>query len=287
MHLNELGIVTRSGKRWSQKTVHDLLTNPKYVGDLAYNQTSAPMGSTPVKNSRDKWTYVSNRFPPIISREVLNRARGIFAERSERAQDGDMLARLRALLAKHGRLSYDLIDAEPKMPSAQTYRKRFGSMIEVYRRIGWTADRRYKQIGNRADARASRIALEAAITSKIAEVADHFSKHPSKPVWTVNDEISIHVAAVTATKSEGKRACLEVPRHAGSLLRCAGDSEIETRSGCDSRLLRVSRHLCRLLNQNFQEQNPWSVEIHRFDDLRFLDIACRRSKPSEAGHSEG
>ncbi len=155
VHLNELGIVTRSGKRWSQKTVHDLLTNPKYVGDLAYNQTSAPKGSTPVKNSWDKWTYVSNRFPPIISREVRNRARGIFAERAERAQDGDMLARLRALLAKHGRLSYDLIDAEPKMPSAQTYRKRFGSMIDVYRRVGWTADRRYRQIANLPDVHAS------------------------------------------------------------------------------------------------------------------------------------
>ena len=128
-YLNERGILTKAGNRWQQKTINDMLANPKYAGDLALNRTITKLGSSPVKRARDQWIYVRDRFPPIVSRAVWNRAQDIIAKRAQHAQDEDMLARLRVLLAKHGRLSYDLIDAEPGMPSAQTYHKRFGSMI--------------------------------------------------------------------------------------------------------------------------------------------------------------
>jgi hypothetical protein len=29
------------------------------------------------------------------------------------------------------------------------------------------------------------------------------------------------------------------------------------------------------------EQNPWSLDIHRFEDLSFLDFTCRRTKLSD------
>jgi hypothetical protein len=35
------------------------------------------------------------------------------------------------------------------------------------------------------------------------------------------------------------------------------------------------------------EQNPWSLDIHRFEDLSFLDFACGRSKLSDLETSDG
>ena len=280
-YLNERGILTRSGNRWCQETIHRMLTNPKYAGDMVFNQTLTKMGSSPVKNPREKWIYVPNRFQPIISREVWNEAQNIVEKRGEPALDGDVLALLRALLAKHGRLSSKLIDAEPGMLSAQTYQRRFGSLIEAYRRIGWGAHRRYKEIARRAEVRACYHALELAMTSRIAEIADHFSKHPRKPAWTVNDEISMYAAVAVARKYEGTGLVWKFhgPREARvDMLVIArlkfGTTEIldyYVFPGCYARPIKIF------------EQNPWSLDIHRFEDLRFLDLACRRTKLPDIG----
>jgi hypothetical protein len=275
-YLNERGITTKAGNPWQQKTINDMLANPKYVGDLVLNRTITQLGSVPVKRARDQWIYVPDRFPPIISREIWNRAQDIFRRRAERAQEGEMLACLRALLAKHGRLSYDLIDAEPGMPSAQTYHKRFGSMIEVYRRVGWRADRRYKQIANRPEVRARRSELEDAITSKIAAVSDNFSKGAKIPLWTVNGEISIYVALLAGSKFQNHRLVWKFhgtrQAHADVLVIARlmpGANEIldyYVFPGCYTTPIRIF------------EQNPWSLDIHRFEDMRFLEFLCRRSK---------
>ena len=195
-----------------------------------------------------------------------------------------MMAHLRTLLAKHGRLSYDLIDAEPGMPSAQTYHKRFGSMIELYRRVGWSTDRRYRQIASRPEARAYRSALEDAITSKIAAVADHFSKDTKIPLWTVNGDLSIYVALVVPTEGERKRPVWK--------FRC----KFHGRREANADVLVIARVSlkgsaildyyvfpgCYAMPIRIFEQNSWSLDIHRFEDLSFLDLACSRSKLSDS-----
>ncbi len=117
------------------------------------------------------------------------------------------------------------------------------------------------------------------MTSKIAEVADHFSKHPTKPVWTVNGEISIHVAAVTATKSEGKRLVWKFRGKRETSFDVLVIARLKPEAG-EIVDYYVFPGTCATPIRIF-EQNPWSVEIHRFDDLRFLDLACRRSKLSD------
>jgi len=283
-YLNERNILTRAGNRWCQKTIHDMLTNPKYAGDLAYNRTLVRMGSSPIKNPRDKWTYVPDRFQPIISREVWDQAQDVFNDRAEHSQEGKMLAGLRTLLTKHGRLGYDLIDAEPGMPSAQTYYKKFGSMIEVYRRVGWSADRRYRQIASRPEVRACRSALEDAITRKIAAVADDFSKDTKIPLWTVNGEISIYVALVAPTECQRRRLVWKFRRKFHG--RRDVDADVLVIARLSLKALAILDYYvfpgCYAMPIRILEQNPWSVDIHRFEDLSFLDLACRRSKLSDS-----
>ena len=70
--------------------------------------------------------------------QFANRRRGRGGVRCAGTRQGGqpvMLARLRSLLAKSGRLSGTLIDSERGMVTAQTYQRGFGSLLEAYRRI--------------------------------------------------------------------------------------------------------------------------------------------------------
>jgi DNA invertase Pin-like site-specific DNA recombinase len=47
-YMTERGIMTRFGNPWVKKTIRDMLTNPKYAGDLVFNRTAAKLRSPPV-----------------------------------------------------------------------------------------------------------------------------------------------------------------------------------------------------------------------------------------------
>jgi hypothetical protein len=49
-----------------------------------------------------------------------------------------MLKKLHALLARKGVLSEHIINRSKTLPAASTYRKRFGSLVNAYRAIGFT-----------------------------------------------------------------------------------------------------------------------------------------------------
>lgn len=51
--------------------------------------------------------------------------------------DEDLIGHLRRLLAKHGYLSVQLIDAAPEIPAKNVYRRRFGGLRAAYARAGY------------------------------------------------------------------------------------------------------------------------------------------------------
>lgn len=285
-YLNERGELTRKGNPWSRETVNRILVNPAYVGDLAYNRTVTTIGSPAVPNAPENWTYVPNRFPGLISRDLWNKAQGIFKQRMERRKENEMLARLRALLAKHGRLSSDLIDAEPDMLSSQTYQDRFGSVIEAYRRVGWTPQKRYRpQPTARPEVRAIRKSLEDAVTSRIAEVADHFLKDPRAPVWTVNGELSIYLALVVEREQIKRRQNWRFHWKPGESWQNKIDVLVIARTNYAATAILdyyVFPGYCPRPIRIF-EQNSWALDAHRSGDLSFLDLICGRKKLSRAG----
>lgn len=84
----------------------------------------------------------------VISRRLggLKRVYGLIGydrerslrERSPHLSDEEMLQLLRELLEQKGRLGYALIESQNHMPSAYTYRNRFGSLWRAYELIGYT-----------------------------------------------------------------------------------------------------------------------------------------------------
>jgi DNA invertase Pin-like site-specific DNA recombinase len=281
--LNEHGISTRRGNGWSRETVHRMLTNPKYAGDLTYCRTRTSMGSAPVLNERDNWIYLPDTFPPIVSRGLWQGAQEVLQRRAEHTDKERMLALLRLLLARSGRLSYDLIDAEPEMPSAQTYHKQFGTIREAYRRIGWTPSAKGTQTTRRPEVRALRLSLETAVNSRIAQTTEPFSKDPRLPLWTISENLSIYVALVVATNQERRRVAWVFSRRVKSKPKTPIDVLVMARLNIQASAI-LDYYVfpgCRPNTITIFEQNPLSVDIHRFEDLTFLDMLCCRTKLSE------
>ena len=141
--LNQQGILTDLGRPWTRGTVHQVLTNEKYIGNNVYNRTSFKLKKKHVHNPGDMWVRSDGAFEAIISPEQFFVARGIVLERSRRFTNEEMLVKLKLLFAQHATISSHLIDVTEGMPSSAVYRTRFGSLVEAYRLAGYSPERDY------------------------------------------------------------------------------------------------------------------------------------------------
>jgi hypothetical protein len=134
------------GRPWSRGTVHEVLTNEKYIGNNVFNRTSFKLKKKHVQNPPEMWVRADGAFEGIISPDLFFVARGIILERNRRVSDEEMLAKLRLLLERHATISSHLIDSAEDMPPSSSYRSRFGSLLEAYRLAGYSPDRDFSYL---------------------------------------------------------------------------------------------------------------------------------------------
>ena len=147
--LNAHGLVTDLGRSWTRGTVHQVLTNEKYIGNNVFNRTSFKLKKKHVSNTPDMWVRAEGVFEGIVSSEAFYTAQGIIQERGRRLSDEDMLDRLKQLINRHSLLSSHLIDAADDTPSSAAYRSRFGSLLRAYELAGYEPDARLPVRGNK------------------------------------------------------------------------------------------------------------------------------------------
>lgn len=85
--LNEKGILTYTGKRWTSSRIRNMIINEKYVGDLISQKwyIENPISHRAVQNFGEKEKYyVKDHHIPIITREVWNKAQEIYEKRSSK-----------------------------------------------------------------------------------------------------------------------------------------------------------------------------------------------------------
>jgi len=85
--LNNRGIRTGQGKRWSYRAIDYLLGNERYVGDSLWQKTYATETFPPVKVKNKgelPQYYVQGTHPPIVSKEVFDAVQALSAQRRER-----------------------------------------------------------------------------------------------------------------------------------------------------------------------------------------------------------
>ena len=144
--LNREGILTDLDRPWTRGTVHEVLTNEKYVGDNVFNRTSFKLKKQFVVNTPDMWIRKEGAFEAVVDRATFYTAQGIIRARFRRFTDDELLERLKNLYQQRGLLSGLVINETDGMPSSSVYAHRFGSLIRAYQLIGFQPERDYKYL---------------------------------------------------------------------------------------------------------------------------------------------
>jgi DNA invertase Pin-like site-specific DNA recombinase len=126
------------GRRWTEASLRVLLQHPKYAGTCVFNQTSQRLKTTWRRLPREQWITKPNSFEPVVPPELFKAVQEKMERYTIRQTDAEFLRRLKALWNEKGYLTQDLIAASPGMPCPSAYYRRFGSLMEAYRRIGFT-----------------------------------------------------------------------------------------------------------------------------------------------------
>jgi hypothetical protein len=64
--LNAQGVVTDFGRAWTRGTVHQVLTNEKYIGNNVYHRTSFKLKLKHVINPQERWIRADGIFEGIV-----------------------------------------------------------------------------------------------------------------------------------------------------------------------------------------------------------------------------
>jgi DNA invertase Pin-like site-specific DNA recombinase len=123
--------------RWCYEHIVEVLTNPKYMGQAVLGRTICTLHTQVVNQGPEKWTVKNGAFAPMVDSETFAAAQNALRDRTLYRSDEDLLIRLRAFLSREGMLSQHMIDSSRELPSARTYKARFGSIKRVYELIGY------------------------------------------------------------------------------------------------------------------------------------------------------
>ena len=189
--LNGMKVRTDLDRDWTRATVHEVLTNEKYIGNNIYNRISFKLKKTRVVNTPDMWIKKEGAFEPIVQPDLFYTAQGIIMARARRYNDEELIERLRSLYQNRGILSGLIIDETEGMPSAAIYVHRFGSLIRAYRMVGFTPDRDYRYLEVNRLLRQLHPEIVAQSEARIAAIGGTVIRDPATDILRVNDEFSV------------------------------------------------------------------------------------------------
>jgi DNA invertase Pin-like site-specific DNA recombinase len=280
--LNQRGVVTELGRPWTRGTVHEVLTNEKYIGNNVYNRVSFKLKKKRVINPPEMWIRRDGAFEGVVPPDLFGRAQEIIRERSRWFTNDELLAQLRTLLDREGRLSGLLIDETEAMPSSSVYRTRFSSLIRAYELIGYTPDRDYEFIETNRQLRQMHPAVIANVIERIRQSGATVTHDEATDLLRVNDEFAVSLVIVRCRRTESGSFRWRVRLDTG----LNPDITIAIRMGGDNRepldyylLPAVDMTAEKLL---LAEDNGLSLDTYRFDDLEFFYGMALRTKLPEA-----
>lgn len=191
--LNQRGIPTDLDREWTRGTVHQVLTNEKYIGNNVFNRTSCKLKMRRVMNDPEMWVRADGVFDAVVEPRYYYTAQGIIRERNRKFTDDEMLERLRALHERQGWLSGLVIDETEDMPSSTAYQHRFGSLIRAYRLIGYSPDHDYRYIEINRLLRQTHAGIVDDTIRKIEDMGGVVFRDAKTDLLTINGELTASV----------------------------------------------------------------------------------------------
>jgi DNA invertase Pin-like site-specific DNA recombinase len=204
--LNERGVLTDFQRAWTRGTVHEVLTNEKYIGNNVYHRTSCKLKKKHVENPPEQWIRADRAFVGIIDSTLFLAAQGIILTRSRKLSDEEMLERLRAVLTRHGRISGILIDEAEDLPSSSAFRNRFGSLVSAYRLIGYDPEIDYSFIEINRQIRKRHPEIVAEVLEKLRQMGSSVTVDEKTDLLFVNEEWTVSIVLCRYQESEAGTA---------------------------------------------------------------------------------
>jgi DNA invertase Pin-like site-specific DNA recombinase len=205
--LNSRGLLSDLGRAWTKGVVHQILTNPKYIGSNVYNRRSFKLKKKRVVNPRQMWIERQAAFLPVVSPEQFAAAEAIIAARHHHSTDDEMLSLLRILLQSSGRLSGILIDEAEDMPSSSLYAARFGGLRRAYQLIGWNPNRDFDYVEVNRRLRLQHADLVCGLQQELKSAGAEVEHDQYSGLLTINGEFtaSMTLAKCQETKAQALR----------------------------------------------------------------------------------
>ncbi len=127
----------RYGRNWTTSSVLNLLRNPQYIGDYVYNRTSTRLKTCRIVNPREQLVIKAGALQPIIPIDLFNRVQAKLDDFAVNLSNEELLRRLKLLWDEKGYLTARFINESADVPSASMYRRRFHTLAEALRLIGF------------------------------------------------------------------------------------------------------------------------------------------------------
>jgi DNA invertase Pin-like site-specific DNA recombinase len=274
--LNARGIVTDFARPWTRGTVHQVLTNEKYIGNNVFNRVSFKLKNKRVVNRPDMWIRADNAFQAIVEPGTFRAAQLIIAERNRRFSNDEMLDALKRLYERHGLLSGLIIDEVDEMPSSGAYRNRFGSLLRAYQIIGFTPQRDYRYVEINRALRRMHPGVVADVIASIERQSGVISHDPTTDLLTVNGEFTtaIVIARCLTTSAGSLRWKLRLDTGLRPDITVGLRMDAQNREPLDYYLLPridISAPKIRLA-----EDNGIFLDAYRFDSLDYFSRLASR-----------
>ena len=276
--LNARGILTDFGRAWTRGTVHELLTNEKYIGNNVYHRTSFKLKQKHVVNPPDRWIRADGVFEGIVEPELFFKVREIVLARSQRLTDDEMLEKLRGALKQHGRLSGIIIDEAEDLPSSAAFQHRFGSLVAAYRLIGYNPGIDYSFIETNRKLRKRHPEIVASVVRRVQELGGAATWDEKKELLHVNGELRVSIVLCRHISTPGGFSRWVVRLDAG----LKPDITIVVRMDATNEAIRDYYLLPGLdmtwENLRMAEDNGIYLDAYRFDTLDYFMGMAERVK---------
>lgn len=87
LELNQRGVLTDWERPWTRATIHQVLTNEKYIGNNVYNRRSFKLKRKRVANGPEMWIRSDGAFEAIVDAKKFHKVQAIIASRNRRFSD--------------------------------------------------------------------------------------------------------------------------------------------------------------------------------------------------------
>jgi hypothetical protein len=280
--LNGQGILTDFGRAWTRGTVHQVLTNEKYIGNNVYHRTSFKLKRKHVVNPPDRWIRADGKFAPIVEPALFYKAQELVLARSRKLTDDEMLERLRSVLQRHGHICGILIDEMEDVPSSAAFRHRFGSLVTAYRLIGYDPQIDYAFVEINRRLRRQHPALVSTVVQGIEALGASAQWDTDLELLRVNDElrVSIVLCRHICTKAGFSRWVIRLDEALKPDITVAVRMDAANEGIRDYYLLPAMDMTWG--NLRLAEENGIYLDAYRFETLDYFLRMAERAKIQEA-----